>query len=121
MTFLKHQTIQIQIKPTVMIKPLSIIFNDCLKKGQFPSHWKKAYVVPVQQKGDKQCLKSYKPILFSICSKIFERLICNELFTFFTDNSLISRIQSGFRPGDFCVNQLIAITHKIYKSFDDEL
>ena len=105
-----------------MIKPLSIIFNDCLKKGKFPSHWKKAYVVPVQQKGDKQCLKSYKPILlFSICSKIFERLICNELFTFFTDNSLISRIQSGFRPGDFCVNQLIAITHKIYKSFDDEL
>ena len=29
--------------------------------------------------------------------------------------------QSGFRAGDSCVNQLIAITHEIYKSFDDGL
>ena len=26
--------------------------------------------------------------------------------------------QSGFRPGDSCVNQLISITHEIYKSFE---
>ena len=103
-------------------KPLSIIFNDCLKEGKFPSDWKKAHVVPVHKKGDKQCLKNYRPIsLLPICSKIFERLIYNELFTFFTDNNLISPNQSGFRPGDSCVNQLIAITHEIYKSFDDGL
>ena len=34
---------------------------------------------------------------------------------------IISPNQSGFRPGDSCVNQLIAITYKIYKSFDDEV
>ena len=34
---------------------------------------------------------------------------------------MISPNQSGFRPGDSCVNQLIAITHKIYKSLDDGL
>ena len=34
---------------------------------------------------------------------------------------MISPNQSGFRPGDFCVNQLIAITPEIYKSFDDGL
>ena len=38
-------------------KTLSIIFNDCLKEGKFPSDWKKAHVVPVHKKGDKQCLK----------------------------------------------------------------
>ena len=27
--------------------------------------------------------------------------------------------QSGYRPGYSCVNQLIAITHEIFKSFDD--
>ena len=103
-------------------KPLSKTFNDCLKEGKFPSDWKKAHVVPVHKKGDKQCLKNYRPIsLLPICSKIFERLIYNELFTFFTDNNLISPNQSGFRPGDSCVNQLIAITHEIYKSFDDGL
>ena len=67
-------------------------------------------------------LKNFRPIpLLPICSKTSERLIYNELFTFFTDNNLISPDQSGFRPGDSCVNQLIAITHKIYKSFDDGL
>ena len=34
---------------------------------------------------------------------------------------MISPNQSGFRPGDSCVNQLIAITHKIYKSFAGRL
>ena len=92
------------------------------KGGKFPSDWKKAHVVPVHKKGDKQCLKNYRPIyLLPICSKIFERLIYNELLTFFTDNNLISPNQSGFRLGDSCVNQLIAITQKICKAFDDEL
>ena len=41
--------------------------------------------------------------------------------SFFTDNNLISPNQSGFRPSDSCVDPLIAITHEIYKSFDDGL
>ena len=65
-------------------------------------------------------LKNYGPIsLLPICSKILELLICNKMFTFFTENNLISPNQSGFRPGDSCVNQLLAITHEIYKSFDE--
>ena len=72
-------------------KPLSIIFNDCLKEGKFPSDWKKAHVVPVHKKGDKQCLKNYRSIsLLPICGKIFERLIYKELFTFVADDNLIS-------------------------------
>ena len=95
-------------------------FNDYLKEGKFPSDWKKAHVVPVHKKGDKQCLKNYRPIsLLPTCSKIFEHLIYKELFTVFTDNNLISPNQSGFRPDDSCVNQLIAITREICKSFDD--
>ena len=37
---------------------------------------------------------------------------------FFIRNDLISQSQSGFKPGDSCINQLLAITHEIYKSFD---
>ena len=32
---------------------------------------------------------------------------------------MISPNQSGFRPGDSCINQLLTITHKIYKSSDE--
>ena len=57
--------------------------------------------------------------LLPICGKIFERLIQNSLFEFFIANELISSNQSGFKPGNSCINQLLSVTHEIYKSFDD--
>ena len=41
------------------------------------------------------------------------------MFVFFTENSLISQNQSGFKPGDSYTNQLLSITRQIYKSFND--
>ena len=65
-------------------------------------------------------INNYRPIsLLPICSKIFERLIFNELFRFFIENNLISQHQSGFKPGDSCINQLLSITHEISQSFDE--
>ena len=99
--------------------PLNLIFKSCLKTGQFPSEWKKANVALVFKKGDKQLVKNYRPIsLLPITSKIFERLLCNQMFEFFIRSDLISQNQSGFKPGDSCINQLLAIIHEIYKSFD---
>ena len=43
------------------------------------------------------------------------------MYEFFTENDLISPNQSGFKPGDSCINQLLYIIHKNYKSFDDVL
>ena len=34
-------------------------------------------------------------------------------------HKLISSNQSGFKPGDSYINQLLSITHEMYKSFDD--
>ena len=43
-------------------KPLECIFRDCLNTGLLPLEWKKANLVPVYKKGDKQCLKSHCPV-----------------------------------------------------------
>ena len=37
----------------------------------------------------------------------------------FIKDELISPNQLGFKPRDSCINQVLAITHEIYKSFDD--
>ena len=95
-----------------LCRPLELIFNNCLVNGIFPSAWKKGNIVPVHQKNDKQRLSNYRPIsLLPISSKIFERLIFNEMFGFFIENDLVSQHQSGFKPGDSCINQLLSITH----------
>ena len=39
------------------------------------------------------------------------------MYEFFTENNVISPIQSGFKPDDSCINQLLSIPHEIYKSF----
>ena len=71
------------------------------------------YRVPTGKKNDKQLVKNYRPIsLLPICGKIFERLIYNKLFHFFQGNNLSSPSQCGFKPGDSCTNQLLAITMK---------
>ena len=103
-----------------LCRPLELIFKDCLTNGIFPSDWKKGNIVPAHKKNDKQRSNKYRPIsLLPICSKIFERLIFNEMFGFFIENDLISQHQSGFKPGDSCINQLLSITHEIYQSFDE--
>ena len=43
------------------------------------------------------------------------------MFEFFIENKLISSSQSGFKPGDSCINQLLSITHELYSSFDEGL
>ena len=43
-------------------KGLSIVLYDCLKERKFPFDCKKDHVIPVHKKGDKHCLKSYRPI-----------------------------------------------------------
>ena len=103
-------------------KPLNLTFKSCLETGQFPFDWNKANVVPVFKKGAKQLLKNHCPIsLLPITGKIFERLLYNQMFEFFIGNDLISQTQSAFKPGASCVNQRLAITYEIYKSFDASL
>ena len=41
------------------------------------------------------------------------------MFNFFIENELVSPNQSGVKPSESCINQLLAITHEIYKSFDN--
>ena len=43
------------------------------------------------------------------------------MFGFFIENDLISQHQSGFKPGDSCINQLLSITHEIYQSLDEDM
>ena len=68
----------------------------------------------------KKYLKIYRPVsLLPICGKIRERLMFNEMLRFLIKNNLISSNQFGFEPEDSCINQLLSITHEIYKSFVD--
>ena len=56
--------------------------------------------------------------LLPVFGKIFEKLIFNEIYSLLDREKLLNTNQSGFRPSDSCVNQLLIITHEIFSSFD---
>ena len=52
-------------------------------------------------------------LYFQFAVNVFQRILYNEMFRFFLDKDLISANQSGFKPRDSCINQLLSITHNI--------
>ena len=81
-------------------RPLTFIFNLSINQGIFPDNMKLAKVVPVFKQGSRFACSNYRSILvLSSISKIFERLIINQLIFYFTNNNMISSKQYGFRPG----------------------
>ena len=85
---------------SVLIKPLTLLINQCLHTGVYPSQLKMSRVKPLFKSGDKSLFSNYRPIsLLPSLSKIFERVIFDQLLAYFTNNNLLCLNQFGFRPG----------------------
>ena len=96
---------------------MSQLFKVILRLASF--HRKCANVVPVQKKHEKNVKGNYRPIsLLPIFGKILEKLIYDSLYSHLVTHELLNQNQSGFRLGDSTVNQLLSITHTIFKAFD---
>ena len=48
----------VQICDKAICKPLHLIFSSCIEPGIFPTEWKKANVVPIHKRDDKQNVKN---------------------------------------------------------------
>ena len=66
--------------------------------GIFPNQLKIAKVVPIFKTGDDTLFTNYRPIsLLPSTSKVVERIIFNQLYTYFETNKLFYGSQYGFR------------------------
>ena len=62
----------------------------------FPDAFIKSKSVPVSKKGDSSLLNNYRPIsILPAISKIFERVIYNQLYEYFNSNNLLTEEQYG--------------------------
>ena len=70
--------------------PLTLIINHMLHTGIYPNAFKIAKVMPIFKKGDPSLLTNYRPIsLLPTLSKIFERAIVTQLYSFFITNNIL--------------------------------
>ena len=102
-----------------IVKPLTKLLNICIETNKFPSMWKKANVIPIYKKDDKENVGNYRPVsILPSLSKIFERIIFKNMFNFIQDNNLLTKHQSGFKPNDSTVNQLAYLYHTFSEAMD---
>ena len=79
-------------------KSLTLIINQIITTGIFPDSFKKSKITPLFKKGDQSLLLNYKPIsLLPTISKVFERILFDQMYTYFNTNSLLAVQQYGFR------------------------
>ena len=82
----------------IITKHLTVAINQCLKMGIFPNQLKIAKVVPILKSGDDTLFTNYRPIsLLPSTSKVVERVISNQLYTYFATNGLFYGSQYRFR------------------------
>ena len=69
-----------------------------LKEEKFPSYLKKATITPLFKKSDRTHPENYRPIsIISSLSKMFQRLLRDQIVEFLLKNNFHSRMQFGFR------------------------
>ena len=69
-----------------------------------PSEWKLAKVTAIYKKGSKSDRGNYRPISLTICCKVLEQLIRDNMMAHLLGNGLISNKQCGFIAGRSTLN-----------------
>ena len=103
----------------LLSKPLATIFNSSTEEGIFPDIWKLAMVSPIFKTGQKSDLCNYRPIsILSVLSKLFEKIVHDQVSTFMKDHGLFSHCQHGFRQLHSTVTSLLNVTELGYSNID---
>ena len=105
---------------SVLVSPITILVNQMLSTGIFPNKLKLAKVIPLFKKDDDTLFTNYRPIsLLPAISKIFEKVIFIQLYSYFNDNKLFYNSQYGFRSGHSTELAALEIIDRLLTEMDN--
>ena len=99
--------------------PLSLIFNESLSKGIFPSCMKLGEVVPLYKNKDRSDKSNYRPIsLLLTTSKLLEKIVYKRVYGFLNETNQLYCSQYDFRTGHSCNQAVCELIGKISKNIE---
>ena len=106
----------------ILAKPVTERCNLSIKSKNFPNPCKLAKLKPIFKKGSRMDPSNYNPIsLLPLISKIFEKIVHDQMIEYLAQYKILYKYQSGFRTKhstDLCLSYL---NDKILKGFDNGL
>ena len=95
------------------------LFNECIKKGEWPEAWKKGEWNPVHKKDDRLDERNYRPItLLSTVDKVFESMMSIQVNNHF--DSKLDPCISAYRKKHSCETTLLRLTEDWKLAVDSE-
>ena len=90
--------------------PLSMLFEFSIISFEIPAIWKIGYICPILKKGNPSLVENYRPIsMTSVCCKVMESIIVDNLSKYLLSNNLIIQEQFGFLPNRSTCTQLLSV------------
>ena len=81
-----------------LVSPITNLINNMFRDGEFPDALKVAKVTPIYKDKDIHQFQNYRPIsILSSVSKVFERIIYNQIYEHLKSNNLLYKSPHGFR------------------------
>ena len=103
----------------ILAKPLAAIFNASMEERVFSDAWKLAMITPIHKSGQKFELSNYRQIsVLSVLSKLFEKIVQDQVSTFMKENELFSNCHHSFRQLHSTVTSFLGVTDMWLSSID---
>ena len=78
-----------------IVNSLTFLFATSFEISQFQDSWKVARITPIFKDGDRTDKSYYRPIsVLPVISKLFEKLVFNQLYQYMKENGLFTSCQS---------------------------
>ena len=103
----------------IIASPLAELINKSFQSGIFPDIFKIAKVIPIFKSESRVLCNNYRPIsLLSNISKLIEKLMYKQVYSFLEQQNCFYNAQFGFRLSLSTNNALILITENIQSQLD---
>ena len=99
--------------------PISLLINQSLVTGIFPSKFKIAKVLPLMKKANNYNIENFRPIsLLNTISKVLEKCVFNQVYDYFETNRLFYISQYGYRKRHSTESACLELIDKLSHQLD---
>ena len=110
----------VKLAADLIAQPIHHIITLSIMQKKFPQSWKYSKVIPLHKKLDPLERKNYRPVsILSPLSKVLEKIIYEQIYSYFTRNHLFHPNLHGYRKHRSTQTALLQMYHRWVQAASD--